>query len=58
MYTIVKFVNVKAAESMEVGHVGADESRKGGVSILGVILRVVRDGRFQDLMLDCSVIKD
>ncbi len=27
---------------MTFGHVGADESRKGGVSVLGVILRVCK----------------
>ena len=27
---------------MTIGHVGADESRKGGVSLLGVILRVCK----------------
>ena len=37
---------------MTVGHIGADESRKGGVSILGCILRQ------QDVMLDCSMLED
>jgi hypothetical protein len=32
----------QCAEKMTVGHVGADESRKGGVSVLGVILRVCK----------------
>jgi hypothetical protein len=58
MYNIVKYVNVKCCEKMDVGHVGADESRKGGVSILGVIMRVVNGTRTQDLMLDCAVIGD
>jgi hypothetical protein len=58
MYNIVKHVNVKCCEKMDVGHVGADESRKGGVSILGVIMRVVNGTRTQDLMLDCAVIGD
>jgi hypothetical protein len=34
--------HVQCAEKMTVGHVGADESRKGGVSVLGVILRVCK----------------
>jgi hypothetical protein len=43
---------------MTIGHIGADESRKGGVSVLGVMLRVCQGNRHQDLMLDCSVIDD
>ena len=35
-----RLFHVQCAEKMTVGHVGADESRKGGVSVLGVVLRV------------------
>ena len=43
---------------MTVGHIGADESRKGGVSILGCILRLCVGKRQQDVMLDCSILED
>ena len=58
MYRIVKYVNVKCASKLDVGHVGAGESRKGGVSILGVILRIVKGERAQDVMLDCAIVED
>ena len=49
---------MKCAAKLDVGHVGADESRKGGVSILGVILRIVKGERIQDVMLDCAIVED
>jgi hypothetical protein len=48
----------QAAQKMDVGHIGADESRKGGVSILGVMLRLVCGSKVQDVMLDCAILED